>query len=60
MTVTAAAPIIDLVQQELDAYRRDGRPVHLAHAARALKEALAMSGSGGEEQAHVVDAEKRR
>lgn len=58
--MTAASPIIDLVQQELDAYRRDGRPFHLAHGARALKEGFAMAGSGGEEQAHVVDAEKRR
>jgi hypothetical protein len=34
-------PTIGLVQQDLDAYRRSGRPVHLAHAARALNEALA-------------------
>ena len=57
-TVIATAPIIDFVQQELDAYRCDRRPAHLAHAARALKEALA-AGSGSEEQADVVVAEKR-
>ena len=58
--MTATAPIIDLVQQELDAYRRDRRPVHLAHAARALMEALAAAGLGSEEQADVVVVEKRR
>jgi hypothetical protein len=30
--------IISLIQQELEAYRRAGRAVHLAHAARALGE----------------------
>ena len=59
-TVIATAPIIDLVQQELDAYRRDRRPVHLAHAARAVMEAIAAAGPGSEEQADVVVAEKRR
>jgi hypothetical protein len=39
--VTATAPTIELVQQELDAYRRSARPAHLAHATRALNEALA-------------------
>jgi non-homologous end joining protein Ku len=39
--VTTTAPVIDLVLRELEAYRRSGRPVHLAHAARALHEALA-------------------
>ena len=56
----ATAPIIDFVQQELDAYRCDGRPVHLAHAAGALKEARAAAGPGSKEQADVVVAEKRR
>jgi hypothetical protein len=36
-------PIIDMVQEELEAYRRDQRPVHLVHAARALSEALAQT-----------------
>ena len=58
--MTATALIIDLVQQELDAYRRDRRPVRFAHAARALNEALADAGPGSEEQADVVVAEKRR
>ena len=58
--MTATAHIIDFVQQELDPYRRDRRPVHLAHAARALKEALAAAGPGSEEQADVAIAEKRR
>jgi hypothetical protein len=35
-------PLIDVVQEELEAFRRDGRPVHLAHAARALEEAISV------------------
>ena len=60
MTLTATAPIIDLIQQELDAYRRDGRPLHLAHAARALQEALAAAGPGAQEQPDVVVTQKGR
>ena len=48
-------PLIDVVQEELEAFRRDGRPVHLAHAARALREALSILRSGPEE----ADAARR-
>jgi hypothetical protein len=59
--VPATAPIIDLVQEELEAYRRSGRPVHLSHAARALKEALAGIGKGApQEPADVGAADKGR
>ena len=59
--MTATAPFIDVVQHELEAYRRGGRPLHLAHAARALKEALESAGSGtAQEQSDVVAAKKRR
>jgi hypothetical protein len=55
--VTTTAPFIDLVQQELEAYRRTGLPVHLAHAARALNEALAtMSRTAAPQEAADVGA----
>jgi hypothetical protein len=31
--------LLDLIEHELRAYRKTGRAVHLAHAARALDEA---------------------
>ena len=37
--------LIDLIEEELQAYRETGRAIHLAHAARALEEARAMVGS---------------
>jgi hypothetical protein len=59
--VTATATIIDLVQQELQAYRRSGQPVHLVHAARALKEALAAIRKGApSELDHVGAADEGR
>jgi hypothetical protein len=59
--VTATAPLIDLAQQELEIYRRSGRPVHLAHAARALNEALAAVRKGApRELAHVAAADEGR
>jgi hypothetical protein len=39
--MTTTAPFIDLAQNELEAYRRTGDALHLAHASRALNEALA-------------------
>jgi hypothetical protein len=57
--VTATAPIIDLVQQELKACRRSGRPAHLAHAARALKEVPAAIREGAPaELGHVGAADE--
>jgi hypothetical protein len=38
MTPTSA--IIEIIEQELAAYRRTGRAVHLVHAARALQDAI--------------------
>jgi hypothetical protein len=59
--VTATAPLIELAQQELQTYRRCGRPVHLAHAARALDEALAAARKGAPpELAHVGAADESR
>jgi len=59
--VTATGPLIALVQQELEAYRRSGRPVHLAHAARALNEALAAIRKGAlPELGHVGAADEGR
>jgi hypothetical protein len=37
--------LIDLIEEELQAYRKTGRAIHLAHAARALNEARAMVGA---------------
>jgi len=34
--------LIDLIEEELQAYRETGRAIHLAHAARALDEAMAV------------------
>jgi hypothetical protein len=50
------AGMIDLIQEQLEAYRRTGRPVHLAHAARALNEALAVLPKGGVREAADVGA----
>jgi hypothetical protein len=59
--VTTTAPFIDLVHQELEAYRRTGQPVHLAHAARALNEALATARTvAPQEAADVGAADKGR
>jgi hypothetical protein len=59
--VITTAPLIDLVQQELEAYRRSGRPVHLAHVARALNDALAAVCKGAPlELAHVGAADESR
>ena len=59
--VTATAPLIDLAQQELETYRRSGRPVHLAHAARALNKALAAVRDGAPpELVHVGTADESR
>jgi hypothetical protein len=57
--VTATAAIVDLVRKELESYRRSGRPVHLAHAARALAEALAAIGEGAPLQAGDVGAAEK-
>jgi hypothetical protein len=50
-------PNLSLIEEELDSYRRPGRPVHLAHAARALEEmraGIAANGlSNGGAQRHV-------
>jgi len=37
--------LIDLIEEELRAYRETGRAIHLAHAARALDEAREMIGT---------------
>jgi hypothetical protein len=37
--------LIDLIEKELRAYRETGRSIHLAHAARALDEAMAVVGT---------------
>ena len=37
----ATTSFIDLAQNELEAYRRTGDALHLAHASRALNDALA-------------------
>lgn len=53
--------LIDIIQEELDAYRRDGHPVHLAHVARVIQEALASHKPGAaQEPTDVVAAEKGR
>jgi len=42
-------PILGVVESELEEYRRTGRLIHLAHAARALEEAkTALMTSPGE------------
>jgi hypothetical protein len=33
-----AMPLIELIREQLEAYARSGRAIHLAHADRALKE----------------------
>jgi hypothetical protein len=35
--------LIELIESELQAYRKTGRAIHLAHAARALDEAQALA-----------------
>ena len=53
--------LVDIIQEELDAYRRDGHLVHLAHVARAIQEALASNAPGAaQEPTDVVAAEKGR
>ena len=37
--------LINLIEEELQAYRETGRAIHLAHAARALNEVRAMVGT---------------
>lgn len=54
--------LIDLVEQELRAYRRNRRPLHLAHAARALQEACREAASQPSTQRsmqHVVSIRNR-
>ena len=37
--------LIDLIEKELQTFRETGRAIHLAHAARALDEAMAVVGT---------------
>lgn len=54
--------LVDIIQEERDAYRRDGHPVHLAHVARAIQEALASNAHGAAQEPtdDVVAAKKGR
>jgi hypothetical protein len=53
--------LVDIIKEELDAYCRDGHPVHLAHVARVIQEALASDALGAaREPTDVAAAEKGR
>ena len=47
----APSSYLDVLQSEIDAYRRTRRPVHLVHAARLLGELQATLSAFGRKQA---------
>jgi hypothetical protein len=46
--------LLDLVDAELEAFRKSRRPIHLAHAARALADAMKEVKQSAQVARHVV------